>query len=92
MDDISYTASSAAKSTAVRIVGIGASAGGLEALKEVLETLPVNEAIAYVIAQHVSPTHISLLMGLLSPSTLLKVEDLTDKCVPEGGHIYNAAK
>ena len=70
---------STAQATApVRVVGIGASAGGLEALRELLEALPQSKELSYVIAQHVSPTHVSLLMNLLSPSTELAVQDLTD--------------
>ena len=60
------------------IVGIGASAGGLEALKELIATLPASENICYVVAQHLSPTHNSLLTELLAPVTKLSVRDLRD--------------
>ncbi len=72
----------------VRIVGIGASAGGLEALRELMESLPDSDVLTYVIAQHVSPTHVSMLMNLLAPLTSLKVQDLVDKQSPEPGNVY----
>lgn len=60
------------------IVGIGASAGGLEALKMLISALPASENICYVVAQHLSPTHNSLLTELLAPVTKLSVRDLRD--------------
>ncbi len=72
----------------VRIVGIGASAGGLEVLRELMESLPHSNALSYIIAQHVSPTHVSMLMNLLAPLTRLTVQDLVDKQLPEPGIVY----
>ncbi|KOR33510.1 hypothetical protein TI05_00540 [Achromatium sp. WMS3] len=72
----------------LRIVGIGASAGGLEALRELMESLPSSELLSYVIAQHVSPAHISMLMSLLAPMTKLRVENLKDNELPESGVVY----
>lgn len=72
----------------VRLVGIGASAGGLEALRVLLEALPDSDQLSYVIAQHVSPTHVSMLRNLLSPMTGLRVQDLTDGQSPEAGVVY----
>ena len=60
------------------IVGIGASAGGLEALKVLISALPASDNICYVVAQHLSPTHNSLLTELLAPVTKLSVRDLRD--------------
>lgn len=74
--------------TNLRLVGIGASAGGLEALRELMESLPDSDSLCYVIAQHVSPTHVSMLMNLLAPMTSLRVLDLTDKTIPEIGAVY----
>ncbi|MCB1821846.1 MAG: hypothetical protein KDI73_09750, partial [Candidatus Competibacteraceae bacterium] len=80
MKEIKSRANQQAKIGAVdvRLVGIGASAGGLEALRELMESLPDSNALSYIIAQHVSPTHISMLMSLLSPMTKLQVKDLVD--------------
>ncbi|MFX8844628.1 chemotaxis protein CheB, partial [Acinetobacter baumannii] len=41
----------------LRLVGIGASAGGLEALRDLIENLPASSQYSYVIAQHLSPSH-----------------------------------
>ena len=65
------------------LVGIGSSAGGLEALKELIAELPTGLNLSYVIAQHLSPTHTSLLQELLRPETDLGVGDLNDGTVPQ---------
>ncbi|MBP1853548.1 chemotaxis protein CheB [Rhizobium halophytocola] len=70
-------------------VGIGASAGGLEALREVLKALPKNaQNITYIIAQHLSPKHQSMLVQLLGRETTMTVEEVRNGLVPEGGTIY----
>ncbi len=71
-----------------RIVGIGASAGGLEALRSLIESLPDAGTLSYIIALHVSPIHVSMLKGLLSPLTTLKVVDLADDQTPLPGYVY----
>ncbi|MFY7788666.1 MAG: chemotaxis protein CheB, partial [Thermoflexibacteraceae bacterium] len=56
------------------IIGIGASAGGLEALQEFLAHLPIAlQNVAFIVAQHLSPTHKSRMVELLSKNTLWKV-------------------
>ena len=77
-----------APSSTVRLVGIGASAGGLEALRELMETLPESNILSYVIAQHMSPTHVSMLLNLLAPLTHLQVENLGDPQEPKPGIVY----
>ena len=57
------------------IVGIGASAGGLEALSALVKGLPKNNNSAYLVAQHLSPTHKTMLVDLLSRDTHLPVVD-----------------
>jgi two-component system CheB/CheR fusion protein len=47
------------------IVGIGASAGGLEALELFLQNVPANSGMAFVIVQHLDPTHKAILAELL---------------------------
>ncbi|HSO38118.1 MAG TPA: chemotaxis protein CheB, partial [Labilithrix sp.] len=51
------------------IVGVGASAGGLEAFKQLLEALPAEPGMALVLIQHLDPTHTSLLGAALAPSS-----------------------
>jgi two-component system, chemotaxis family, CheB/CheR fusion protein len=63
-----------ADSTATtRVVGIGASAGGLPALEEFLGQLPPDTGLAYVVVQHLDPTHKALLTELLQRITVLPV-------------------
>ncbi|MEY4751994.1 MAG: hypothetical protein RIQ60_4208 [Pseudomonadota bacterium] len=72
----------------LRLVGIASSAGGLEALRELLADLPESNSLSYVVAQHVSPTHISTLADILSSRTALKVQNLEAHQAPEGGVVY----
>src|SRR4051794_22876224 len=57
----------------MRIVGIGASAGGLEALKEFFSYIPVDSGLAFVVIQHLDPNHASYTADLLSRQTRMKV-------------------
>ena len=61
-----------------RVVGIGSSAGGLEALSEMLRSLPLGLPVAYVVAQHMSPTHDSPLVEMLARETGLSVHVARD--------------
>jgi len=70
------------------IVGIGSSAGGLEAIRELLGALPMQADVSYVIVQHMSPHHKSLLTVLVGRESALKVQDVTDGVKPEAGSIY----
>ncbi len=71
-----------------RVVGIGSSAGGLEALSLLVQHLPVKADAIYVIAQHMSPTHKSVLTALLSRETGLPVVELEPEVTPVVGTIY----
>ncbi|MGY6522740.1 MAG: PAS domain S-box protein [Mongoliitalea sp.] len=62
-------------SESINIIAIGASAGGLEALQDFLSTIPELKNTAILIAQHLSPTHKSMLVHLLSKETALTVEE-----------------
>jgi two-component system CheB/CheR fusion protein len=71
------------------IVGIGASAGGLEALSELINHLPDRlENTALIIAQHLSPTYKSMLVELLSRETQHPVLEVKDHQEVRAGHIY----
>lgn len=70
------------------IVGIGASAGGLEALRGLLVGLPTDANIAYVIAQHLHPTHRSMLIDLLRTHTQLEVVEAKNRDSLRAGRIY----
>ncbi|MFW6061264.1 MAG: chemotaxis protein CheB, partial [Planctomycetota bacterium] len=70
------------------IVGIGASAGGLTALKHLLEDLPENSGLSFVVVMHLSPKHESHLAELLQPHTRMPVRQVTETVVLEPDHIY----
>ncbi len=60
------------------IVGIGASAGGLEAIEAFFEAMPVDSGIAFVVVQHLSPDYKSLMVELLSRKTDIPVQRAED--------------
>jgi len=61
------------------IVGIGASAGGLEALEQFLTNVPAKSGMAYVVIQHLDPTQKGMLPELLQRITAMKVCQVTDR-------------
>jgi two-component system CheB/CheR fusion protein len=70
------------------IVGIGASAGGLEALSLLLPGLPKNLGLSYVVVQHLSPTYRSMMSQLLGRETTMPVRDIEDGMLPEPNTVY----
>ncbi|KMW60302.1 Chemotaxis protein methyltransferase CheR [Candidatus Rhodobacter oscarellae] len=69
-------------------VGIAASAGGLEAATLLAQNLPGSASSVYILAQHMSPTHNSLLTSIISRETSLPVLDITDGMEPKANTIY----
>lgn len=69
-------------------VGIGSSAGGLEAVSTLAQNLSPDVNAVYVLAQHMSPTHKSLLTALISRETPLPVVELKDETVPVANTIF----
>ena len=70
------------------VVGVGASAGGLEAIQALLDPLPDNHKLAFVIVQHLDPHHESLMQELLDRRTSSPVLTAYDGCPVREGHIY----
>jgi two-component system CheB/CheR fusion protein len=70
------------------IVGVGASAGGLEAVRELLNHLPTDTGIALVLVQHLDPKHESMLAELLSRSTKMAVSEVRDGMTVAPNHIF----
>jgi len=70
------------------IVGIGASAGGLEALELFLGSVPEKSGMAFVIVQHLDPTHKGVMVELLQRATTLPVAQVRDQMRIEENHIY----
>ncbi len=91
MDNVSPSESirvNAAAPRDMRVVGIAASAGGLEALHVLLSALPETPHLSFVVAQHGSPAHASSLVELLARRTALRVLALEDAQAPEAGTLY----
>jgi len=71
-----------------RIVGIGASAGGLEAFTRLLNALPAHLGLALVLTQHLDPTHPSHLAEILSRESEMPVTEVIDGVRVQSDHIY----
>ncbi|RFS15106.1 CheR family methyltransferase [Emticicia sp. C21] len=70
------------------IVGLGASAGGVEAFQKFVTAIPKNSGMAYVMVLHLHPDHESLLPEILSKSTELPVLEISDEVNIKPDHIY----
>ncbi len=70
------------------VVGLGASAGGFEALERFFISMPSDSGMAFVIVQHLSPDHKSLMVELLSKHTEMKVEQAVDGVTLQANCIY----
>src|SRR4030066_1225020 len=70
------------------IVGVGASAGGLDPIRNLLENLPVNTGMAFVVIQHLATGQESMLPEILSRSTMMKVLQVKDGLKVEQNHVY----
>ena len=70
------------------IVGIGASAGGLEAFRRLLGALATDTGMAFVLVQHLDPHHESMLAQLLSEVTQMSVSEVTGDVRVEANHVY----
>ena len=70
------------------VVGVGASAGGLEAFSSLLAQLGARPGIAVVLIQHLDPTHASFLRDALVKTTTMKIELATQDMRVEPDHVY----
>ena len=70
------------------IVAIGASAGGLEPISELLRHIPAKTGLAFLIIQHLDPTHPSALSEILSRSAHIPVQEVNDEPVVQPDHVY----
>lgn len=73
---------------AFTIVGLGASAGGLEALEAFLKNMPGDSGMGFVVVQHLDPTHKGILVELLQRASKLPVVQITDRMRVERDHVY----
>jgi chemotaxis methyl-accepting protein methylase/PAS domain-containing protein len=70
------------------IIGIGASAGGLEALEHFLSHVPKSSGLAFVIVQHLDPTRKGIMPELLQRTTGMKVVQVRDRTVVQPNCVY----
>ena len=70
------------------VVGVGASAGGLEAFEQLLKELPADTGMAFVLVQHLAPKHESILSELLAKATKMPVVEVTQGMPVRANHIY----
>jgi two-component system, chemotaxis family, CheB/CheR fusion protein len=77
-----------AAAAVVPVVGIGASAGGLEVFKQLLAGLPIGTGLAIVFIQHLEASHHSMLAEILSRATSMPVCDVADGMPVEANHVY----
>ena len=76
------------RAVAFPIVGVGASAGGLEAFTQLLGQLPADTGLAFVLIQHLDPTHPSLLGEALAKATAMPVSQAEHGMRVEPNHVY----
>jgi two-component system CheB/CheR fusion protein len=72
----------------VRVVGIGASAGGLDAFLELVSAIPAGTGLAFVLIQHLDPRHDSMLVDILAGATAMPVQEVADGMRIERDHVY----
>src|SRR5664279_4730632 len=71
-----------------QIVGIGASAGGLDACRSFLDALPADCGLAFILIQHLDPHHESMMVDLLAGHTSMTVLQATDGMPINCNHLY----
>ena len=75
-----------------RIIAVGASAGGLEALKSFFKNIPAGDNNAYVIIQHLSPDYKSMMGELLKKNTNLPIVQITDQMDLKLACLFNSPR
>ena len=70
------------------VVGLGASAGGLDAFRRLLDALPGGTGMAFILIQHLDPTHASMMVDLLAGHTPMTVQQAADGMPLEPEHVY----
>ena len=76
------------KANRLYIVGIGASAGGLEAINAFFEKVPEDSGLSFVLIQHLSPDYKSMMPELLAKHTMLKISKITNATTIQPNAIY----
>jgi len=76
------------KDTGFPIIGMGASAGGLESFELFFRKMPPNSGMAFVLVSHLDPSHASMLTEILQRNTSMPVIEALDQIKIEPGHVY----
>jgi two-component system, chemotaxis family, CheB/CheR fusion protein len=76
------------RSDRIPVVGLGASAGGIKALRELIANVPPESGIAWVVILHLSPDHDSKLADVLQSSTSMGVTQVDARTAIESDHVY----
>jgi two-component system CheB/CheR fusion protein len=72
------------------VVGLGASAGGLDALERFFGNMTENSGMAFIVVSHLDPNHVSIMPELIQKSTRMKLSQAEDGMVVEPNHVYVA--
>lgn len=88
MNEVLVTHPAPRESSATRIVGLGASAGGLEALEQFLAQVPPDSGLACLVVQHLDPTHKAMLVELLQRVCAIPVRKATAGAPVEPNAVY----
>jgi len=72
------------------VVGIGASAGGLDALERFFRNMPESSGMAFIVVTHLDPNHVSIMPELVQKSTKMKLFQAEDGMIVEPNHVYVA--
>jgi two-component system, chemotaxis family, CheB/CheR fusion protein len=75
-------------STRFPIVGVGASAGGLDPITQLLHSVRSDTGMAFIIVLHLDPTHASRLTDIIARATTMPVAEVTDEPRVEANHVY----
>jgi len=88
MDDTRSAPAGSKPAAGMRVVGLGASAGGLEPLEQFLAQVPAASGMAFLVVQHLDPTHKTLLVELLQRATAMPVLEAVDAQRIEPDAVY----
>jgi two-component system, chemotaxis family, CheB/CheR fusion protein len=72
------------------VAGIGASAGGFEAIRDFFHTMPADSGIAFVVVQHLAPSHVSMAAEIFAKFTPMPVLEATEGMALEANHVYTS--
>ena len=84
------SANSRTTSASPCVAGIGASAGGFDAIRSFFRAMPADSGVAFVVVQHLDPTHTSLAAELFGKCTDMPVSEATDNEIIEANHVYTS--